>query len=919
MSRETWSGAACRWGIWLLGWMLGASAVTWADGFVHVAPRPAGFTEGELLLGELNCVVCHTAPPAIRQRLNSRGAPVLGAGGLQVTPQWLRRWLANPAGAKAGSGMPDVLHGVPEAQRGEVADSLTQFLISLAPTTAPAAVRADPSRVESGRVLFHSIGCVSCHAPQDREAGVTPEIFERARSVAVPLVDLATKYPAGELVRFLLDPVKHRPGGRMPSLSLTETEATSLATYLLREQLADIERRSPAAVAGLQFEYFAGRFDGCADFEKRQPTSSGIAATVDPKVTSRPGDFGLRFQGILMVPADGEYAFSLNSDDGSQLYLDGQRLIDIDGEHPPTERSAPAKLKAGPHGFSLLFYQNGGGYELNLRWSGPGFSRQEIPASAFRHFARPMLPVGEVAETKDPVKAAQGRDWFTKLNCASCHEGTGVTPTTGRPLLELSARVQAGCLADSVPAGAPRFDLTTAQRQALREAVSGAARLAEPLSAAGQVAQTMTRLNCYACHARDGVGGPLESGRADWFRVVGEADLGDEGRLPPHLTAVGAKLKPAWLQQLLSEGTKVRPYMATRMPRFGATHATALQAALLQADQRADAAAEPVATAREGKLGWKLVGRDGLSCIACHTFTTFGSTGIPALGLDAMARRLQWDWFRRYLPDPAALRPGTRMPTFWPEGHAVNTAILGGRTDAQIQAIWAWLQDGPKAEVPTGLTRGRHELVVDAETVIYRNFIEGAGSRAIGVGYPEHANLAFDANELRLALLWQGSFIDISRHSTDRGVGYEPPLGDHRIVLPAGPAFAALTDAQAAWPAAPDRLSGVNRFLGYTLDAQQRPTFRYRIGGVTVEETPRPRAGEVDLTLVRHFRFTGTADRPLYLRVAKGAIVAGAPGEFNVEQKLKVKFDGPGTAKIVGSELRVPVPVPGEFNLEMTW
>lgn len=63
----------------------------------------------------------------------------------------------------------------------------------------------------------------------------------------------------------------------------------------------------------------------------------------------------------------------------------------------------------------------------------------------------------------------------------------------------------------------------------------------------------------------------------------------------------------------------------------------------------------------------------------------------------------------------------------------------------------------------------------DREPIIYRNFIEGAGARAIGVGYPEKVNLAFDANSLRVAMIWQGAFIDAARHWRDRGVGYQPP------------------------------------------------------------------------------------------------------------------------------------------------
>ena len=51
--------------------------------------------------------------------------------------------------------------------------------------------------------------------------------------------------------------------------------------------------------------------------------------------------------------------------------------------------------------------------------------------------------------------------------------------------------------------------------------------------------------------------------------MIGEADLGDEGRLPPHLTGVGDKLQPEWLREVLLNKGTARSYMATRMPQFG--------------------------------------------------------------------------------------------------------------------------------------------------------------------------------------------------------------------------------------------------------------------------------------------------------------------------------------------------------------
>ena len=54
--------------------------------------------------------------------------------------------------------------------------------------------------------------------------------------------------------------------------------------------------------------------------------------------------------------------------------------------------------------------------------------------------------------------------------------------------------------------------------------------------------------------------------------VATTPEMGDEGRLPPALTGAGGKLRPEWLKQVVDRGSKERPYMLTRMPRFGANN-----------------------------------------------------------------------------------------------------------------------------------------------------------------------------------------------------------------------------------------------------------------------------------------------------------------------------------------------------------
>ncbi|MBK9140761.1 MAG: hypothetical protein IPM17_18740 [Verrucomicrobia bacterium] len=526
---------------------------------------PPGVEVGDILLCELNCVACHEASPEVRERLSPKAGPVLGEVARRVRPEFLREWLLGPARVKPGTTAPDLMHGRPESERQRAAEDLTHFLVSLAPGGLPDDVPAHRVAFEQGRVLYHRVGCVACHAPFEAAEGLfagssDPEdaapgaaIVEQFAATSVPLGAPASKYTRASLERFLRDPLAARPAGRMPSLNLTPNEARAIATYLI------------------------GR------------------------------------------------------------------------EAPP--RTAPARF------------------------------------------------------TVDPRKARAGRDWFQRLGCAACHAlGREKPELVVRPsapaLADLSAEAGRGCLAEHPPSGVPRFHLRNDQRNALRTALARVGELSRPLTPAEVVAHTMTRLNCYACHHRDGVGGPSAE-RGGYFTSVVTEDLGDEGRRPPHLTGVGEKLRPEWLEQVLTNQAAVRPYLGTRMPQFGSAQVRPLVAAFGAADlvQRAP----PAPAMGDLEAGRVLVGTNGLACITCHRFGPHPGINTSALDLTWMTRRLQRSWFQRYLLDPAELRPGTRMPMFWPDGEAMLKTVLEGDTSRQIESLWQYLSVGNAAQPPDGV------------------------------------------------------------------------------------------------------------------------------------------------------------------------------------------------------------------------
>ncbi len=266
----------------------------------------------------------------------------------------------------------------------------------------------------------------------------------------------------------------------------------------------------------------------------------------------------------------------------------------------------------------------------------------------------------------------------------------------------------------------------------------------------------------------------------------------------------------------------------------------------------------------------------------------------------------------------SAPEPGCRPP-----GPTVNRSSARRSTAPprrRSRPSGVYLSDGDKALVPLGLARGPIELTPETDAIIYRNFIEGAGSRAIGVGYPEKASLAFDANDLRLALLWQGAFIDASRHWTDRGGGNQPPLGDNILALAKGPSFATLDSQSTPWPKQAAKSLGY-QFRGYRLTKDDRPTFLYDLGTVHVADFPNAVAGPGRRPCVARLPSTAT-DRPPTCGIARlwaQKIEALPDGWFNIGN-WKTRLECPTKPVVRPSEgqteLLVPVdPAGGQFKI----
>ena len=101
--------------------------------------------------------------------------------------------------------------------------------------------------------------------------------------------------------------------------------------------------------------------------------------------------------GTVRCPHDGQYTFYTNSDDGSQLFIDGNLVVDNGGSHAMREKQGRVHLSAGDHDLRLDFIQGEGEAGCILSWAYEGQAKQVLPADVLFHRARSGRSGGSAA------------------------------------------------------------------------------------------------------------------------------------------------------------------------------------------------------------------------------------------------------------------------------------------------------------------------------------------------------------------------------------------------------------------------------------------------------------------------------------------------------------------------------------------
>jgi mono/diheme cytochrome c family protein len=500
--------------------------------------------EGQRIFEQIGCTGCHLVKgyediPKI--------GPSLRRVSAKLDPSWTVRWVENPHKFRPRTRMPNF------AFKEDDAVAITAFLWSLSKDEGDKWTQAhpDPSGVNNGlaaqgKTLVESIGCKGCHGFAEGEFTTT---VGKQHDLVPNLKDIAAKVGPRWAYYWIKNPRDYFPQTHMPSLRLSDQEATAITSYLMTlgnktEPVADIDQRLADAKNIKRGEGLVRKYGcfGCHDIQGMEKESRiGVELTT----------FGSKKLEELFF---GNHTDIPNTwDDWTYNKLKTPRTYATERVEQvmPQFDLADEDIKA-------------------LRLLLAGFQDRKVPGRY------------QADHSQRAIQVSEGRRLMQQYNCVGCHEiekrGGFIrkyyqeNPTFAPPILNGEGeKVQSPWLFSFIKAPVsirpwltlrmPTFQLNDGEVNTLINFFNGMSKVDLPFSSfdenkvpaehleAAKILIGKDYFNCFSCHQQ---GDKKPEGPAEGWA--------------PDLTLARSRLNPNWIIKWLQDPQKVQP--GTKMPSF---------------------------------------------------------------------------------------------------------------------------------------------------------------------------------------------------------------------------------------------------------------------------------------------------------------------------------------------------------------
>lgn len=189
-------------------------------------------------------------------------------------------------------------------------------------------------------------------------------------------------------------------------------------------------------------------------------------------------------------------------------------------------------------------------------------------------------------------------------------------------------------------------------------------------------------------------------------------------------------------------------------------------------------------------------------------------------------------------------------------------------------------------------------LVEASEIPVFRSFMDLPGGKrvvhAVSVGSPANVHYTYDTDKGTIIQVWRGGFLDATPMWYSRGDGSSRPRGAVQTFGDPAMSIAKLPGRESPW--ASDTAGTGFRPMGYQLDANDNPVFRYRVNGSTVTDAIQALANGEGIS--RDVTVAGALQN-FYFRLAEGKDIRQLKeGLYTIDENAYyLKVESPGNEK----------------------